>query len=270
MSIFEAIVLGAIQGIAEWLPVSSEGMIVLVKNNFFGGGPLTDTIKTALFLHLGTFLAALIYFRRDVKNLYLWITDIQCRSDQSGQEFGKILRFIIIATLISAVLGWGLLEFLTSIENSIILTTRFINVAIAALLVITGIAQLKKKKNDGHRSASELKDGDSVLLGVAQGAAVLPGLSRSGLTVSVLLLRNFQDTQALRLSFLLSLPIVLAGNVFLNFNQAIFSLNNLVALLSSFIFGYITISLFLKLAEKINFGWFAVIFAGLVFFSIFL
>ena len=265
MSVFESIILGAVQGIAEWLPVSSEGMIVLVKNNFFGGGPLADTIKMALFLHLGTFLAVLIYFRKDVKNVSL-----RFFGKEKSEESGKILRFIIIATLISGVLGWGLLELLTNLENSIILTTRFINVAIAVLLAITGVAQLKKKKNSGHRSASELKDGDSVLLGIAQGAAVLPGLSRSGLTVSVLLLRNFQDTQALRLSFLLSLPIVLAGNIILNFNQAIFSLDNLIAFFSSFVFGYITINLFIKLAKKINFGWFAVIFAGLVFVSVFL
>ena len=267
---FESIVLGAIQGVAEWLPVSSEGMIVLVKNNFFGGGPLADIIKTALFLHLGTFLAALIYFRRDVKNLVLKFMRFNLNVEVNPQEVNRILRFIIVATLISAVLGWGLLEFIANFESSIILTTRFINVAIAVLLVFTGIAQLKKRKNGGHRNASELKDGDSILLGVAQGVAVLPGLSRSGLTVSALLLKNFQDTEALRLSFLLSLPIVLAGNILLNFNQAIFSLNNLVALLSSFIFGYITINLFLKLAEKINFGWFSIIFAGLVFFAIFL
>jgi len=268
---FESIVLGLVQGVAEWLPISSEGMIVLVKNNFFGGGSLVDIIKTALFLHLGTFLAALIYFRRDVKNMMLRLNlNVEVKPQQEQIEASRMLRFIIIATLISAVLGWGLLELLTDLENSIVLTTRFINMTIAILLAITGVVQLKKNKNSRHRSTLELKDNDSVLLGVAQGAAVLPGLSRSGLTVSVLLLRNFQDIQALRLSFLLSLPIVLGGNILLNFNQAIFSLNNLIALLSSFIFGYITISLFLKLAEKINFGWFAIIFAGLVFLSIFL
>jgi undecaprenyl-diphosphatase len=271
---FESFILGMVQGVTEWLPVSSEGMIVLVKNNFFGGGILADTIKMALFLHLGTFLAALIYFRRDVKSICLWINDLRSRLSTGGierdREAGKILRFIIIATLVSALLGWGLLEFITGIENSIVLTARFVNIIIAVLLVFTGVAQLKKRKNDGHRSAFELKDGDSILLGVAQGAAVLPGLSRSGLTVFALLLRNFQDAEALRLSFLLSLPIVLGGNILLNFNEAIFSLNNLVALLSSFIFGYIMINLFLKLAEKINFGWFAIIFAGLVFLAVFL
>jgi len=267
---FESFILGMVQGVTEWLPVSSEGMIVLVKNNFFDGGMLADTIKMALFLHLGTFLAALIYFRRDVKNIVLRFMRFNLNVEVKPQEVNRILRFIIIATLVSALLGWGLLEFITGIENSIVLTARFVHIIIAVLLVFTGVAQLKKRKNYGHRSAFELKDGDSILLGVAQGAAVLPGLSRSGLTVFALLLRNFQDTEALRLSFLLSLPIVLGGNILLNFNQAIFSLNNLVALLSSFIFGYIMINLFLKLAEKINFGWFAIIFAGLVFLAVFL
>lgn len=262
MSIFEAIILGAVQGVTEWLPVSSEGMIVLVKTNFFGGAVLADIIRTALFLHLGTFLAALIYFRRDVNNLLL-----QLFAGRRSVEAGRMLRFIIIATLISAVLGWLLLRTLTEFESSVALTSRYINLSVAALLVITGLVQLKTRKN-GHKSPSDLKNADGLLLGVAQGAAVLPGLSRSGLTVSTLLLRNFQDTEALRLSFLLSLPIVLGGNILLNFNQTIFSLNNLIALLSSFVFGYITIHLFIKLAQRINFGWFAVVFAILVFFSV--
>ena len=115
MSFFEPVILGAIQGVTEWLPVSSEGMIVLVKNNFFDGGPLADTIKMALFLHLGTFLAALIYFRRDVKSIYLWINDLRRRLStgelRRDRESGKHIRFLVIDTLISALHGCGVREF---------------------------------------------------------------------------------------------------------------------------------------------------------------
>ena len=95
------------------------------------------------------------------------------------------------------------------------------------------------------------KTGDGVLLGVAQGLAALPGLSRSGLTVSVLLLRKFDGATALKLSFLVSLPIVLFGNLFLNLNDFAFSAEALVGLFFSFLFGILTIDLLLKAAKKI-------------------
>ncbi|MEX2052752.1 MAG: undecaprenyl-diphosphate phosphatase [Candidatus Paceibacterota bacterium] len=262
---FESIILGAVQGLTEWLPISSEGMIVLVKTNFFGGGSLEDIIRTALFLHLGTFLAALIYFRKDVSNLFSRLFG----KNKGEAETGKILKFLIIATLVSGVIGFGFLKLLDAVGDQFLLTSTLVNLFVALLLVITGVLQLKAKK-EGQKNASELKTSDGITLGIVQGFSAMPGLSRSGLTVSALLLKNFKDNESLRLSFLMSLPIVLAGNILLNLNQSLLSLNNLAALFTSFVFGYLTIHLLIRLAKKINFGYFVLVFAGLLILSVFI
>jgi len=131
-------------------------------------------------------------------------------------------------------------------------------------ILITGYLLLtssKKRVYDNNRTIYNLTIVDSLLLGFVQGIAVLPGLSRSGLTVSSLLLRNVDDKTSLRLSFLMSLPIVLAANIFLNFKDLILIKEFYIALFFSFIFGLATIHLLMKFAEKVKFGWFVVLMA---------
>ncbi|PIR78342.1 MAG: hypothetical protein COU28_02220, partial [Candidatus Magasanikbacteria bacterium CG10_big_fil_rev_8_21_14_0_10_36_16] len=117
---FEQIILGIIQGVAEWLPVSSEGMIVLIKSNFFPSTtPLAEVIiKQALFLHLGTFFAALVYFRREVGELLKALFNYRKASAETQKLFG----FLFISTMISGCLGIlllkGLTEFVGQFESS--------------------------------------------------------------------------------------------------------------------------------------------------------
>ena len=96
-----------------------------------------------------------------------------------------------------------------------------------------------------------------------QGIAVIPGLSRSGLTISGLLFRNFDETVALKLSFIMSLPIVLLGNIILNFSDFVFIKEMFFGLMFSFIFGLMTIHLLMEFSRKVKFGFF-VIFFGLL------
>lgn len=105
-------------------------------------------------------------------------------------------------------------------------------------------------------------------MGFVQGLASLPGLSRSGITVSTLLLRKFDDTSALRLSFLMSLPVILMANIFLNLSYFSITSATIYGLLSSFIFGYATIALMMKFSRKINWGYFVIIFALIMILSI--
>ena len=103
----EPIILGAIQGIAEWLPVSSEGLIVLVKMNFFGKTEIIkDIIEFSLFLHLGTFFAALVYFRKDVADALKTIF----RYKTAAKEEKNLLHFLAVTTIISGVFGLLLLR----------------------------------------------------------------------------------------------------------------------------------------------------------------
>lgn len=260
---FEQFILGVIQGITEWLPVSSSGVIAIVKNSFFAAHEGIEAIsKESLSLHLGTFLAALIYLRRDVvllvKNLFHY--------RRAGAEKRNVLAFLAISTVVSGLLGFALIKLFAEVEKQLELPGRVATGIIGVLLLITACAQLKTR-GGGHKDFKDLKFADGMILGLAQGFAALPGLSRSGLTVAALLLRKFDKACALKLSFLMSLPVVLAGNIILNLNAPAWSAESLVGLFVSFVFGLATIHLLLKLAGKINFGYFVLFFGILTILS---
>jgi undecaprenyl-diphosphatase len=260
----EQIILGAIQGITEWLPISSEGFVLLAKVNFFGGGEsVEELIRMALFFHFGTFFAALIYLHKDVVTLLKALFSYK----SSNVEDRNTINFLIIATIISGALGYFIISSLA--DSGMNLTSHAINIVIGLLLLVTGLLGMRSKsKSVKYKGAGDIKNADGVLLGIMQGLAVLPGLSRSGLTVSSLLLRKFNDIFALRLSFLMSLPIVLAGNILLNWGDLSFTFINLWGIASAFIFGILTIHLLLKLAHKINFNYFVIGFGILLIFSV--
>jgi len=259
----EQIILGITQGVAEWLPVSSEGLIFLIKTNFFPGGSFLDITRLALWLHGGTFLAALVYFHTEVGRLLRALINFK----KAEPETRLILKFLIIATFISGLIGLIFWISLNSVATNLELGGKTITAIIGFLLLFTAILQLKSPAR-GYRQPADLKLSDGILLGLAQGLAALPGLSRSGLTVSVLLLKKFDRQPALKLSFLMSLPIVFLGNIVLNFNGLFISAAGLMALVAAFIFGLLTIKILMRLAEKINFGIFVLIFALLTFISL--
>lgn len=266
----EQIVLGLVQGVAEWLPISSEGAIIAIKNNFFPEGEsLSELVRLALFLHLGTFLSALIYFRKEVSQL---LSDLLSLRGQEGWQEKKVLAFLTTSFLVSGLLGFGLLSVVKNFEETLQAGSKIINLLIALALFFTAYLQFRslESREDNLRSDKDLGWRDGLALGVAQGLAVIPGLSRSGLTVSILLLRKFGDETALRLSFLMSLPIVLVGNIVLNANLfSSLTLAHLLALLASFVSGLLTIDLLLRLAKRINFAYFTLVFALLMIVSVF-
>ena len=251
MGIQEWLVLGLVQGFTEWLPISSEGMVVLVETNIFKRNDLTEIIHLSLFLHLGTFLAALIYFFPTIRHLTSSLLNFQL----ANPEDKKIINFLIISTIISGSLGLILLKALESFETQISLTGKLITGIVSILLIITALLQIKAKQPNQNRTARDLTVIDSIILGLTQACAALPGFSRSGLTVSALLLRNIDKLTSLKLSFLMSLPIVLAGNILLNLDDTqLFTIPALIGVLASFVSGFATIHLLLKIAARINFG----------------
>ncbi len=261
LTIIQQIIVGIIQGIFEWLPISSSAFITLAMSNLFSITDPDFILKSALMLHLGTFFAALIYFRKEVTKLLVNLLNYRKIDRKSSTK--KTLNFLIISTIISGILGLIILKAIESASSSFNITSKTIVIVIAALLLITGLLQLKIKKQ-GIKKERDLKSSDGLLLGFAQGIAVLPGLSRSGMTVSSLLLRKFDDTTSLKLSFLMSLPIVLIGNILLSINDFVFTSTAIYGLIFSFIFGILTIHILMKVAKKINFGYFLIIFAALM------
>jgi undecaprenyl-diphosphatase len=250
---------GVIQGITEWLPISSSAVLSLFAN-FLGSFNASEMLRYLLFLHLGTFFAALIYFKKDV----FYLTKSLLNYNSSNKKTKNIINFLFISTVITGIIAGLFLYLLKKFDNKLSsLPGNFLIFFIGFLLLISAIIQIRVK-TIGTKMADSLKISDGISLGFFQGLSALPGISRSGITVSALLLKKFDDTLSLKLSFLMSLPVVLAGNIFLNYSLFTFSNFMIYGLLTSFIFGILTIHGLMKLSKKINFGWFVLIFAGLM------
>ncbi len=264
----ENIVLGAVQGLVEWLPLSSEGMVFLVKGNFFNNGEdAMQVLRLALFLHLGTFLASFVYFRKEIVSVFKAMFNYRTAPEADR----RLLVFLSITTVISGGLGYILAKVFDSFSDSFDNFGKFVTIVVAVLLFVTGLLILKAKKmQDKRRPDADVNPKDGVILGLVQALAVLPGFSRSGLTVSSLLFRKFDDLPAMRLSFLMSMPIIFLGNVVLNFDKTMISWSSLAGVATAFVIGLVTINLFLGLVKKINFGYFAIAFSCLMAVSILL
>ena len=155
LTILQQLILGIIQGITEWLPVSSSGVITLVMTNFFNITDFGFLLQSALLLHLGTFFAALVYFRKDVYNLIKSLF----RYKYSDDATKKTLKFLIISTIISGVIGLLILKGLITFENYLEITGKTITLIVGILLLFTGIVQIKIN-NKGLKKVRSLKNSD--------------------------------------------------------------------------------------------------------------
>ncbi len=250
MNFLEPALLGIVQGIAEWLPVSSEGISSIIMMSLFGK-TLSEAVFLSIWLHTGTLLAAIVYFRRDLVGIVKNLTKYR---PGKNRGYNGLTTFLVVSTALTGIIGAPLLFFGLEKINSL----DFAMALIGFFLIVTGI--LQKIRGGGTR---KLDARDSVLAGVVQAFSVLPGLSRSGLTTSALLFMKYDAREALRLSFLMSVPAVLAAEIGLGLlGKVSLDLYGLVAIFFSFVFGLATIKVLMKFAEKINFGWFC-IFLGL-------
>lgn len=271
----KALLLGAVQGAVEWLPLSSEGVLTLLQLHVLQR-PLAESVAFAIWLHLGTLLAAVGYFRRELlqlaQALSRWVLLPRSAHLPQAESERELLRFLGIATLLTGLVGAPLLALSLSLD----LLGRWGTLLIGALLVATGLIQLAAPRwGLGERTAQQLGVWDAVWVGLAQGLAALPGLSRSGLTISVLLLRGFRETEALRLSFLLSIPVIFAAQFLLKLLEALRSdggplpllspgaLAGAGGVLSAALVGWLTISALLGLARRLPFWAFAMGLGGI-------
>ena len=251
MSFAEAALLGLIQGLAEWLPVSSEGVVTAVHSLAFGS-TLTTAVNFSLWLHLGTAIAALAAFRGEAAELIRAAAGNPLRPT-------PLLAFLGIATLTSAPLGllllWGLPEFSDRIGAAAM-------AGVGVLMLITGAALLRRRAG-GTLTRHDVTWRDGALTGLAQGLAALPGLSRSGLTVSALLGRGVDRREALTLSFLLSIPASLVAGLYGAVQSGFYaSPEALAALAVAAIAGFLTLKALMSVAQRVNFGWFVIIVGG--------
>lgn len=194
VTIIEALILAVIQGLTEWLPVSSSGHLAIAQT-FLG---LNPPLIFDVMLHFGTLIVVLVVFRKDVIN----ILKALAKRDFNSEE-GKLALFIVVGSVPIGIVG---VLFRDEIEQ--LFSNLF---AVGVALLVTAVVLFFSEKRNGTKKIGIL---DSILVGLAQAAAIVPGISRSGLTVSTGLLRKIDKTAAFRFSFLLSTPAILGATVF--------------------------------------------------------
>jgi len=233
---FSYFILGVIQGIFEWIPVSSEGAVALISQFLNGAMGGWRPVDLALFLHFGTLLAVLVYFRKDWKEVIIL-------------KNKKLLKFLITATIFSLVIGYPVYKL---VRNAAVGNTLLIIMGLGLLLT----AYFQKRKKKLEISSDKL----ATLTGFFQGLAVIPGLSRSGATIFSLSLGKSDPAEILKLSYMMSAPAILASSGYLFLENPILASQAWPALIFSFLVGFISLHFLITLAHKINFFKFALIF----------
>ncbi len=248
MNFAEALLLGSIQGVAEWLPISSEGLVATVYS-LLTGSALSEGVEFSLWLHLGTALSALAAFRSEIM---LLIRD----AVTSPRHPSTLAQYLAIATVVSAPIGVLLLLVLEGLSERV---GSFAMAGVGVLMLVTSAFMLLGRLA-AIRGRDEVTWVDAALTGIAQGLAALPGLSRSGLTLSVLLGRGIDRGDALTLSFLLSIPVSIGAGVFAGLrSDSHVSPEAGIALIAASAVGFLSIRGLLSVARRSNFGWFAAI-----------
>ncbi len=249
MDPIEYIIIALLQGLAEWLPISSEGQLMLFLNFASSINPY-EAFVLVIWLHVGTAASVVARYPKEILN----ILTLNNRLD---------FKLLLIATIATAISGIPMYLFFESFINNA--QGEFLNLLIGVLLIITGIILAISSKR-----MFENKSVDSKIMfitGLMQGFAILPGISRSGVTVATLLLQKIEKETALKYSFLMSIPAILGAFFFENLKSGFVLPGEPVFLgiaeLVAFIVGFITMTALLRIAKTIDFSKFC-IFMGLI------
>lgn len=191
-ALWKAVLLGLVQGVTEFLPVSSSGHLVLVQSLM---GVTKDAMTFDIFLHFGTLISIFIVFWSDLKEMILF--------KPSHRHLNWMILMGIIPT---AIIGLALKDFFERVFHSILI--------VGGMLLITGgILWLSEHLAKRSKDLEQMRPMDAVIIGFIQGLAIIPGISRSGSTIVGGLFRGFKRDQAARFSFLLAIPVVLGATL---------------------------------------------------------
>jgi undecaprenyl-diphosphatase len=210
VSIFRAIVLGIVQGLTEFLPVSSSGHLQLVPwlfnwNDFEGNADLASAFDVAL--HMGTLFGAVAYFWSDIwRYLNAGFGSLNPANRRHGLSTDARVGWLLIVATIPAGLTGVLLEEVLKSDDKIWLT--------AAALAVFGVVLALADRLPGERDVDSFQLKDALTIGIGQALALQPGVSRSGITITVARVLKFDRVNAARLSFLMSLPIIAGAGLF--------------------------------------------------------
>lgn len=248
MSIFQAVFLGLVQGLTEFLPVSSSGHLALSQ---YFVGVTTPTLSFDIFLHFSTLLAVIIFFRKRILALRI-----------------KDFFFVAIASVPAVIVGLVLKDVLEEAFNSLylVLGTLFITG-----LINLAIARLLQKQTD--EVAQDMTPKKAVVVGLFQAFALLPGISRSGSTVLGAVYSKLSRKNAFEFSFIMSIPVILGGSLLQLLDiygagelQAVDVPVFLLGGLAAFFAGVVSLTVFKYVIERARFEWFGWYCIGLVVF----
>lgn len=259
MQTLQAIIMGAVQGLTEFLPVSSSGHIV-ISSAFYKmltGAEIVVTNEEIFFdilIHLSTLFAVIIYFFSDIKNILSNFYTAAKEKNYKSDNFLFVI-YILIATFITGVFGLFTKEAAHNLTENPFIVSIFIIMTGCVLLISEKIKKDENKKTDIKTA---------LVVGLFQGFAVMPGLSRSGMTISSAMFMGLKRFDAARFSFILSIPIILLASFIyplLTFDLKDIANFNYQALISgmvtSFITGYLCIKYFMNFLKNNNLKCFA-------------
>lgn len=187
------LILGIIQGITEWLPISSSGHLVIAQE-LLG---LEMPVAFDVMLHLATLIVVVVFFRRDIQRILKAVVKLDFKSYE-----GRMALLIILGSVPTAFIGYFFHGFFISLFSNVL--------AVGVGLITTGFVLFMSKMKEGKR---RLNFFDSLIIGIAQAVAIAPGISRSGMTISAGLLRNVKREDAFSFSFLLSIPAIIGATI---------------------------------------------------------
>lgn len=235
----EAILFGIIQGLTEWLPISSTGHIRLLEHLLQLSFPLIFDVV----LHIGTLIVTLVFFRSNVKGIFRALIKFDFKSGD-----GAIIPLIAIGSIPTAIIGLLVAAFLE--EKLRGLNTLTITFMVSGAIVLFSKFRWHKKRNIDWFSAT--------IIGIAQGFSTIPGLSRSGLTIATALMLGIEYEEAFKFSFLLSIPAIIGALALTFYTQSeiLFAtrigLDSLAGSLMAMLVGYVSLCILRKLIRKFH------------------
>ena len=262
MRIWDAILLGLVQGVAEFLPISSSGHLSILQNLFH----MQETGEGHLFfdvlLHLATLVSVCIAYRREVMDI-VWEILSWFRKDPPAEQRPRepVSARRLILMIVFATIPLFVMVFFNDYVEPLYYSTVFIGIA----LLLTGcMLFISDRMIPGRKKEKSMRIRDALIVGICQAVAVIPGLSRSGTTITAGMATGLDRQFAVKFSFLISIPAILGANLLSLFdviksggvNFALLPIY-LVGMIVAGVSGYFSISLIRRIAQKGKFGGFA-------------
>jgi len=248
VTVLHALILGIVQGLGEFLPISSSAHLVLIPWLFgWTDSALTNAEAALTFdvsLHMGTLLAVVLYFWKD------WVRLVKAALRRQASDDKRIFWYLVVATIPGGLFGLALEKQAETVFRSPLL--------IGIMMIVMGILLYLADRKRQLRRLDTMTMADAIWIGLSQALAIIPGVSRSGSTMTTARFLSMTREDAARFSFLMSTPIILGAGVLelRHLTIAAINLPFIVGVVSAFVVGILSISFLLQYLKNSNFGLF--------------